>query len=161
MAILTHDPLTTAIEQLTDDMREVMKLGALSRDLSRLRVGTWLMSARAYKYGRRLLDQIQEIARTAADREIDPDDSWSDELLHSQQSLHSLMNAYHRLFPSPLSWGYRWMERWTVSRLMAYHRDLGLARQWIMEHDADCSPVVDEVFDSSDAFIAALNRKAA
>lgn len=161
MAILTHDPLTTAIEQLTDDMRDLMKLGALSRDLFNLRVQVWRMSARVCREARRYRDEIQEITCIATGQEIDPDDSRSDHVLRTQQSIHDLMDVYRQIFPSPLSWGYHWIERWTVSRLTACHRDLGLARQWIMEHDADCSPVVDEVFDSSDAFIAALNRKAA
>ena len=44
---------------------------------------------------------------------------------------------------------------------LTQHRLLGLTRIVVMEHDANCSPVLDGEFDSAQSLLEALRKNAA
>ncbi|MFZ1642833.1 MAG: hypothetical protein WAV07_15650 [Candidatus Contendobacter sp.] len=160
MTALADRP-SAEIERLTHETRVMLELGALAYDGASLQVSAWLVAKRMRREGRDLLASIQHRVHTTPVLEIDPDDLLSDQLLALQQSVQQLIIAQRQHLHSLLSLGNRWLARWTVQILTAYHRDLGLARTWVLEHDADVSPVMEDSFESAEDLIAALKRDAA
>jgi len=92
-----------------------------------------------------------EIKATPAGTEIDPEDRLTDHLLRLQRQIHALV--YRLDQSSAMTIRMRLMRR----ALVRLHRYIGELRIWVLEHDADCSPLhgpyysVEELIEALDA----------
>jgi hypothetical protein len=89
----------------------------------------------------------------ASSQPLDPDDTLTDALLAIQKNIKSLVVARQAHPNSGL-------ENCIIQKLIDLHSALGDLRIWIMEHDADCSPIIDEAFETPEALLAALKQDA-
>jgi hypothetical protein len=160
MTILTEQLLPT-LDRLSLEVELLKQTGALAAQAGRLFVNQWLIAWVLRRDAQGLRAQIAALLQKAGSVEVDPDDRFADLLLTLQQSISRMIRLRDEQLRSRLSLGARWMLRWSKSLLMVSHAELGELRVAIMEHDADASPVMDEVFTSAEDLITALHRDVA
>ncbi len=147
------EPVNTA--PLSSALHMIATLATLSTQQTLLQLGLWQMVRRRRQDYQRRLHQL----RTHRDHEtdpsqtLDPDDTLTDELLAIQKNIKSTVGI---LQSHPKSW----LGNRTRQELIRLHGALGDLRIWIMEHDADCSPIIDEAFETPEALLAALRKDA-
>lgn len=146
---------------LAEALRLTARLAALESPTTLLQLAVWQALRRRRNRYRALQRRIEGAARNRASwQAIDPDDALTDDLLALQQEIRAA-HAAIETSPASLRPWQRWVNRRTARELLAIHRLLGGLRIWILEHDADGSPVLDASFASADDLIAALKRGAA
>lgn len=145
---------------LAEALRLTARLAALESQTTLLQFAVWRALRRRRNRYHALRQQIEGWSARHRTGEIDPDDALTDDLLALQQEIRVALTALETA-PAPWRPWQRWVHQRTARELLAIHRLLGGLRTWILEHDADRSPVPDEAFDSAEALIAALKRDAA
>ena len=161
MAALLDSPLPD-FRPLAEALRLTARLVALESQTTLMQFALWrALRRRRTRY--RALQRRVEVwlaQRRPHAREIDPDDALTSDFLALQREIRVTLAVIETLPAPPRLWQ-RWMNRRTTRELRAIHHVLGALRTRILEHDADCSPVLDGRFDSADDLIAALERDAA
>jgi len=157
LTVLTEQ-LSPVLDRLSLEIELFQRTGTLATQLGRLFINGWLIARVLRQDIQALRDEIATLIADAGSAELDPDDRLTDILLTLQQTIQRAIRLRDKQLRSPLSLYAHWMIRWSRQLLMASHADLGWIREAIMEHDADVSPVMGEVFTSADKLIAALHR---
>lgn len=148
------EPPNTA--PLSSALRMIADLVVVDSRQTLLQLGLWQMVRRRRQDFEQRLRQLRAHRdhETDPSQTLDPDDTLTDELLAIQKDVKNTVSV---LQTHPKSW----LGNRTCKELIRLHRALGDLRLWIMEHDADCSPVIDEAFETPDALIAALKEDVA
>lgn len=156
----------TLAGRLTDEMRLHQELARLRREMTHLKqqaamgaVNLWLVALEQRRDAKGLLRQVKRDVGRSTGSPFDPDDSLSDQLLAVQQKVRGLADEVRRFAVSGKpSRPWRWLYLYAAALMEASHADWGQVRLWLMEHDADVSPVLPETFTSAESLIAALRR---
>jgi hypothetical protein len=161
VAVLTEQ-LFPATRQLAQDVEMISHLATFAHERGRLQTNLWLMAMEGRRNSQAMIQKVQALIHKAREEEIDPEDTFSNELLAFQVCIKASILDLRAQLQEPLTaWFIRWMIRKTERELIRQHQLLGQMRTLIMEHDADVSPLLDEVFTSADDLIAALHRDVA
>lgn len=161
MVALTEQRLSAA-RGLAEEIELLFRIGALAHSTGARVARFWLAAKELRRESDRILAETRTMASEAKGIEIDPTDHGADQYLAMQLRIHRLIDGARDWANRPfLPFFLRWLLRWTERELRALHRNWGLARTIILEHDADCSPVLDGEFESADELVAALKKDAA
>lgn len=124
-------------------------------------VRLWLSAVDIRQEIKAIHRDIALLARTAGLFEIDPDDRMTDRLLGIQGKTRSSIVRLRATIRSVPRWMLTsWLLRLAERVMLDQHRLLELTRVLILEHDADCSPVLEDAFETPEALMAALERDA-
>lgn len=152
------------IDDTVDGMTHLIELAEASRDLVKLTINLWMLTNVGLRGTRSMQARLAELLSKAdPNQPIDPEDQFSDHLLDDQRSVRAAINRLDKYHPITrrIDFFHRWLVRWLNGRvrknLVAMHEIFGWMRTQIMEHDADCSPIVGS-FDNADELIAALRK---
>lgn len=126
---------------------------------SRRAFRAWLGARDLRIEGKKILQGVRGRVAISGRTPVDPEDDLSDKLLNTQKKLTEAMPEDSLVIGSP--WGFRLAWRGIQREFRATHRILGQARTLVMEHDADCSPVLEETFESPDDLLKMLDQDAA
>lgn len=160
-SLVLTERFSPTLERLALETEVLKQTGVLAVMIGKLFASQWHIARVLRREIQKLRVQITALLQKADPLELDPDDRFTDILLDLQQTINRMIRLRDQQLRSPLSLGGRWMLRWSQRLLIASHTDLGWIRAAIIEHDADVSPVMDEVFTSADDLIAALHRDVA
>lgn len=148
-------------ERLAEEIELLFQIAAMARSAGRSSARLWLSAVELRQESALLLQDVQQMVR-ASEKEIDPEDHFTDRLLALQQRTRQALAALNeRMRWLPVWATVRWMLRKAGKELKGQHRNLGLARMLILEHDADVSPRLAGRFAAAEALIAALEKDAA
>jgi hypothetical protein len=150
----TLEPLET---QSLATVLQAAQLLMVGSQLTLLELGLWqALRQRRRRYQQRLRTLIAHPPSGV----VDDDDCLSDELLSFQRDIHKMVR-HLRTDHAGLTLWERWLKQRILDELTRLHDTLGALRVWIMEHDADYSPVIEDAFDTPESLLAALERDAA
>jgi hypothetical protein len=156
MIVSQLDQEIAALGLSTEGISDFIKAVAVSSEITR-RLGFLVLSVAAAEGELRVL--LRSLKSLRQDVEIDPDDKISTIVLNSQsrirQSLQSLQ-AIAEFTATPMSLSTRVASRILSWQLRGLHRLFGDMRTHILEHDADCSPIVGS-YSSAAELIRALD----
>ena len=155
------------VDWLADEIDLLFKIFASARVTSNNCARLWLSAIDLRHETAALCRDIQRTVREAGTHAIDPEDCLTDRLLawqvRTQESIEQVRSMCQLLDKKAPA--HFWVQRWALRRaekeMLTQHRLLGLTRIVVMEHDANCSPVLDGEFDSAESLLEALRKNAA
>ena len=159
MTAITEQRFSLA-DRLVDEIELIARVAALTHSQRRSVVRLWLSALDLQREGEATVRDVRQLAHEAGTVELDPDDRLADRLLALQRKVSRMIETTRAGFLAP-AWDVRWLACRAERALIAEHRALGIARTILLEHDADCSPVLAERFESAEALLAALEKDAA
>lgn len=144
--------------RIGDEMTVLLELATLTRQVTRFQASFWFTARQCIRESNGLSVDVRLLAKLCAHCEIDPNDALCGRLLVIQQRARQLISAQQAIASAlPREMFIHRLLAWSTEKtLRRFHAEMGLVRDFILEHDADCSPVINESFTSADALIAAL-----
>ncbi len=157
------EPQLPDIHRLAEALRLTARLASLESQTTLVQLALWWSLRRRRADYRAHLRRIEELSarRLASRQEIDPADTLSTDFLATQRLIKETIATLEEADAVPPLRLSRWAARLSARELIEIHRLLGSMRTLILEHDADCSSVLDGRFDSAEALIAAIEKDAA
>ncbi|TXH54032.1 MAG: hypothetical protein E6Q97_11760 [Desulfurellales bacterium] len=160
MTTLVNEPPLETMSHLGRDLAIMAQLVATG-SVSPLSVaGLWLLVLKSRHDARWLLRAIERKVKADGTTEADPEEELTNRLYRLQHSLHALFDSVGAMLAETprLAFTDRFLFRRIRSALKSAHESLGMARIHILEHDAECSPVVDGSYSSAEALITAIKH---
>lgn len=149
------------VDQFVAEIDLLFKISAATGAAFAPSLRIWLSAIDLRQEVKAIHQEIVQFLREAGTCEADPQDRMTDRLLAIQGKMRGSIEQHRALLKGMPRWMLAYWLLWMAEKeARRQYRLLGLSRTLILEHDADCSPVLDEAFETPEALRAALERDA-